>query len=129
MIVYAMRMGQSFRTLQLFDRLRLGQGAAERPAGIRLNEWLTSAEYADAGDCAGTRQPLSEDAMTTLDVKLNLPDQIAQEAQRAGLLNGHAIGRLIEEAMQRLREANLPPLTEQDIAEEVKAARAARKGS
>jgi hypothetical protein len=79
--------------------------------------------------------------MTTLEVKLNLPDQIAQEAQRAGLLTGRAIERLIEEAvrreagkrlldaMQRLREANVPPLTEEDIAEEVKAARAARKGS
>lgn len=79
--------------------------------------------------------------MTTLEVKLNLPDQIAQEAQRAGLLTGRAIERLIEEAvrreagkklldaMQRLREANEPPLTEEDIAEEVKAARAARKGS
>jgi hypothetical protein len=79
--------------------------------------------------------------MTTLEVTLNLPDQIAQEAQRAGLLNGRAIERLIEEAvrreagkklleaMQRLRDANLPPLTEADIEEEVKAARAARKGS
>lgn len=79
--------------------------------------------------------------MTTLEVKLNLPDQLAQEAQRAGLLTGRAIERLIEEAvrreagkklldaMQRLREANVPPLTEEDIAEEVKAARAARNGS
>jgi post-segregation antitoxin (ccd killing protein) len=79
--------------------------------------------------------------MTTLEVKLNLPDQLAQEAKRAGLLNGRAIERLIEEAvrreagkklleaMQRLRDANVPPLTEEDVDEEVKAARAARKGS
>lgn len=79
--------------------------------------------------------------MTTLEVKLNLPDQIAQQAKRAGLLNGRAIERLIEEAvqreagkklldaMQRLSDANVPPLTEEDIAEAVKAARAARKGS
>lgn len=79
--------------------------------------------------------------MTTLEVKLNLPDQIAREAKRAGLLNGRAIERLIEEAvrreagkklleaMQGLRDANTPPLTEEDIAEEVKAARAARKAS
>ena len=79
--------------------------------------------------------------MTTLEVKLNLPDEIAQEAQRAGLLSGQAIERLIEEAvrreagkklldaMQRLREANVPPLTEEEIAEEVKAVRAARKAS
>jgi hypothetical protein len=79
--------------------------------------------------------------MTTLEVKLNLPDQIAQEAKRAGLLNGRAIERLIEEAvhreagkklldaMQRLREANVPPLTEEAIAADIKAARAARKDS
>lgn len=79
--------------------------------------------------------------MTTLEVKLNLPDQIAQEAQRAGLLSGQAIERLIEEAvrreagkklldaMQRLRDANVPPLTEDEIAEEVKAVRAVRKAS
>jgi hypothetical protein len=78
--------------------------------------------------------------MTTLEVQLNLPDQIAQEAKRAGLLTGRAIERLIEEAvrreagkelldaMGRLRDANVPPLTEYDVAEEVKAARAARKG-
>jgi len=79
--------------------------------------------------------------MTTLEVKLNLPDAIAQQARRAGLLNGRTIERLIEEAvrreagnklldaMGRLRKANVPLLTEGDIAEEVKAARAARKGS
>ena len=79
--------------------------------------------------------------MTTLEVTLNLPDQIALEAQRAGLLSGQAIERLIEEAvrreagkklldaMQRLREANVPPLTEEEIDEEVKAVRAARKAS
>lgn len=80
--------------------------------------------------------------MTTLEIKLNLPDQIALEAQRAGLLSGQAIERLIEEAvrreagkklldaMQRLREANvLPPLTEEEIDAEVKAVRAARKAS
>ena len=79
--------------------------------------------------------------MTTVEVKLNLPDQIAQEAKRAGLLNGRAIERLIEEAvrreagnklldaMQRLREANVPPLTEEEIAQEVIDARATRKNA
>ncbi len=79
--------------------------------------------------------------MTTLEIKLNLPDQIALEAQRAGLLSGPAIERLIEEAvrreagkklldaMQRLRDANVPPLTEEEIDAEVKAVRAARKAS
>jgi cytochrome P450 len=79
--------------------------------------------------------------MTTLEVKLNLPDEIAREAQRAGLLTEQAIERLIEEAvrreagkklldaMQRLRVANVPPLTEEEIASEVKAARAARRAA
>ena len=79
--------------------------------------------------------------MTILEVKLNLPDQIALQAQRAGLLSGQAIERLIEEAvrreagkklldaMQRLREANVPPLTEEEIDAEVKAVRVARKAS
>ena len=56
-----------------------------------------------------------------------------------GLLTGAAIERLIEEALRRdagkklldamqcLRDANVPPLTEEDIAAEVKVARAARK--
>lgn len=76
--------------------------------------------------------------MTTVNIKLNLPDQIAQQAQRAGLLTDIAIERLIEEAlqreagkqlldaMQRLRDANVPPLTEDDVAVTT-AARAARK--
>ncbi len=77
--------------------------------------------------------------MTTVEVKLNLPDPIAREARRAGLLTEQAIERLIEEAvqreagkklldaMQRLRAANVPPLTEEDIAAEVQAVRAARR--
>ena len=79
--------------------------------------------------------------MTTVEVTLNLPDQVAQEAQRAGLLSDEAISRLIEEAvrreagkrlldaMARLREANMPPLTEEEIAEEVAAVRAGRKAT
>ena len=41
--------------------------------------------------------------MTTLEVTLNLPDRIAQEAQRAGLLSDQAIERLIEEAARRAK--------------------------
>lgn len=79
--------------------------------------------------------------MTTLELKLTLPDQLAREAQRAGLLNEQAVERLIEEAvrreagkklldaMQRLRAANVPALTEEEIAAEVKALRAARKAA
>ncbi len=84
---------------------------------------------------------MEEHVMTTLELKLNLPDQVALEAQRAGLLSDKAIGRLIEEAVRReagkrmleamaqLREANVPRLTEEEIAEEVAAVRAARKAT
>ena len=76
--------------------------------------------------------------MTTLEETLTLPDQLAQAAQRAGLLTGSAIERLIAEArqreagqqlldaMQRLRDAPGPPLSEADIAAAVKAGRQAR---
>jgi hypothetical protein len=79
--------------------------------------------------------------MTTVEVTLNLPDQLAQEAQRVGVLSEEAISRLIEkaacreagkrllDAMARLREANVPPLTEEEIAEEVAAVRAARRAT
>lgn len=79
--------------------------------------------------------------MTTLEMKLELSESLAKDAQAAGLLTPKAIERLIEEAvrreagkrlldaMQRLRAANMPPLTEKEIAEEVAAVRAARKAS
>ena len=79
--------------------------------------------------------------MTTFDIKFSLPDSVANEARVAGLLAPEAITRLIEEAvkreagkrlldaMQRLRGANVPPLTEQEIVAEVEAVRAERKAA
>jgi cytochrome P450 len=76
--------------------------------------------------------------MTTLEVTLTLPDQLAQAARQAGLLTGSALERLIEQAlqrqagqqlldaMQRLRDANTPPLTEDDVAVAVAAVRKTR---
>jgi post-segregation antitoxin (ccd killing protein) len=73
--------------------------------------------------------------MQTVDLKITLPDQVAQEALAAGLITEPGVERLIEEAvrreagerlldaMRRLREANVPPLTEEEIAAEVAAAR------
>lgn len=77
--------------------------------------------------------------MITVEVKLNLPEQIAKEAKEAGLLTEQAQGRLVEEAvrresgkrlleaMQLLRAENEPPLSEEEIAAEVRAARVARR--
>jgi hypothetical protein len=75
--------------------------------------------------------------MTELVVKL--PDELAQRARSAGLLTDSAIQRLLEEAMrreagrrllqvaERLHAAGVPPMSEEDIVAEVKAARAERR--
>jgi hypothetical protein len=39
--------------------------------------------------------------MTTLEVKLNLPDCLAREAQDAGLLTSASLSKLLKEAMRR----------------------------
>lgn len=77
--------------------------------------------------------------MTTWEVKLNLPDSLAQEAQKAGLLTPDAIERLLREAvrrsavdelfgvMDRLADANTPPMTMEEIQAEVDAVRAKRR--
>ena len=79
--------------------------------------------------------------MTILEIKLSLRDSIEQQARAAGLLTPEAIERLIEEAVQRvagkrlldamrrLREANVPPLSEEEISAEVKAVRTTRRGA
>jgi len=76
--------------------------------------------------------------MQTVDLKITLSDQVAREAQEAGLLTERGIERLIEDAirraagtklldaMRRLRDARVPPLTEDEIAAEVAAVRARR---
>ena len=77
--------------------------------------------------------------MQTVDLKITLSDQVAREAQEAGLLTERGIKRLIEDAirreagtklldaMRRLRDARLPPLTEDEIVAEVAAVRAWRR--
>jgi post-segregation antitoxin (ccd killing protein) len=42
-----------------------------------------------------------ETDMTTLELKVNLSDRLAREAQAAGLLTPHALATLLEEAMRR----------------------------
>ncbi len=77
--------------------------------------------------------------MTTLKMKLNLPDSLAQEARKAGLLTSDAIERLLREAvrfraadelfsaMDKLADANIPPMTMEEIQVEVDAVRAERQ--
>lgn len=48
--------------------------------------------------------------MTTLEIKLSLPDGFAKEAKKAGLLNAPAIEALLREAMRaRLAGSCGPP--------------------
>lgn len=75
--------------------------------------------------------------MTTL--YLNLPDDLVRRAQSEGLLTDAAIGQLLEDAIrraagrrlleigQRLQQANIPPMSEEELVAEVKAVRAARR--
>lgn len=75
--------------------------------------------------------------MTELVVKL--PDELAQRAQRAGLLSDSAIQRLLEDAMRRqaglrllkaaarVQAAGIPPMDDDEVVAEVKAVRAARR--
>ncbi len=79
--------------------------------------------------------------MTTLEVKLNLPDSLAKEAQQAGLLTSEAIERMLREAVRSRRIARLAearrniaaagvaPLTMEEIQAEIEADRAERRGN
>jgi hypothetical protein len=77
--------------------------------------------------------------MTTLELKLSLPERLAKEAQAAGLLTPEAITQLVKEevrrragqalldAAERVAQAGIPPLSMEEIQEEVDAVRQARK--
>lgn len=77
--------------------------------------------------------------MTTLDIKLNLPDSLAQEAARMGLLEPDSLQALLREAVrsrriarlaearQRIAAAGIPPLTMEEIQAEIEADRAERR--
>lgn len=74
-----------------------------------------------------------------MELKVNLPDTLANEAQAAGLLTPQAIERMLREAVRskavnelfetadRLAAANIPPMTMAEIQSEVDAVRQARR--
>ena len=74
-----------------------------------------------------------------MELKVNLPDTLANEARAAGLLTPQAIERLLREAVRskavnelfeaadRMAAANIPPMTMQEIQVEVDAVRKARR--
>ena len=77
--------------------------------------------------------------MTTLELKLNLPDRLAREAQAAGLLTSEALSKLLKDAMRRragvallagtarATAAGNKPMSMKAIQSEVNAVRRARK--
>lgn len=76
--------------------------------------------------------------MTTLEVKLDLPESLAKEAHQAGLLTPQAIETMVREAVRSRRIARLvearrsiaaagvAPLTMEEIQAEIEADRAER---
>ena len=77
--------------------------------------------------------------MTTLEVKLNLSDRLAREAQAAGLLTPQALAQLLKDAMRkqaaralldgaaRATKAGSKPMSMDEIQAEVSAVRRARQ--
>jgi len=77
--------------------------------------------------------------MTTLELTLNLPDELASKAQAAGLLNSEAIEKLLREQLRRqagqelrammdkLSADGTPPMTEDEVQAEIEAYRAERR--
>ncbi len=79
--------------------------------------------------------------MTTLEVRLDLPDRLALEAKAAGLLTPKALARLLKDAIRRraahallagaalATAAGSRPLAIREIQAEVAAVRRARRGA
>lgn len=79
--------------------------------------------------------------MTTLELKLNLPDRLAQDARKMGLLNPDSLQTLLREAVrnrriaqlalarQRVAEAGIAPMSLEEIQAEVGAHRAERRNT
>jgi hypothetical protein len=79
--------------------------------------------------------------MTTLELKLNLPDRLAREAQAAGLLTPEALSELLKDAMRRraaqtllagaarASKAGSKPLSMDELQSEVNAVRQTRRSN
>lgn len=77
--------------------------------------------------------------MVTVDIKLSLPEPLLKDVQAVGLLSPTVIERLLEDevrrrrvdhlfaAMDRLAALDLQPLSEKEIAEEIRLARKSRQ--
>ena len=73
------------------------------------------------------------------ELKVILPDNLARDARKAGLLTQKAIEELLRDAMrrraaraflsnaQRVAEAKIPPLSDEEIQAEIEAVRKAKR--
>jgi hypothetical protein len=78
---------------------------------------------------------------TTVKIQLELPDALAQEVARMGLLEPNAMQVLLREAVRarrieclaearrKITAAGVPPLTMEEISSEIKADRAERRAA
>ena len=78
--------------------------------------------------------------MSSLEIKLDLPDNLAREAETNGLLKPEAIESLLRDEIRRRRvdglfesadrlAASVAPLTETEVEAEIAAVREARRSS
>ena len=80
--------------------------------------------------------------MTTYELKLDLPDMLARDAESIGLLTSQSIVRLLAAeverqkrlqqlfgAADRLAALDLPPMSDDDVESEISAARAGRRNA
>lgn len=89
-----------------------------------------------ASPVTSSHPSIKESAMTTLELKLNLPDRLAQDAAKMGLLDPDSLQTMLREAVrnrriaqlalarQRVAEAGIAPMSLEEIQEEVDAQRA-----
>jgi len=66
--------------------------------------------------------------MTTVELKLNLPDRLARDAQAAGLLTERELERL-DATTAKLAADPLPPMSESEIQSEIEAYRAEKRAA
>jgi len=98
-----------------------------------------SSKPANFAGWQGSRHPATITLMTTVEVKLDLPDRLAKAAKDAGLLAPEALERIITEALRRqnfdevlsvadrVEAAGVPPMSSEELNAEIRAFRTERR--
>lgn len=100
---------------------------------------MLATRYGSGANTLSEGEHMSEDNRVVVELTLDLPDSVAREAEAGGLLTSTALEALLRaelrrrriaelgEAMDRLAALPLPPLTNEEVEEEIQAVRAARR--